>query len=62
MVDIHIGGDGDADFERSHGRSTPMGPKGMIILGAVFIVVGLLVTVWGFSTLSKAKASTSWPR
>jgi len=60
MVDIHIGG-GDADFERSHGRSTPMGPKGMMILGAVFLVIGVLVAAWGFSTLSRAKASKSWP-
>jgi len=61
MVHIHIGGDGDADFERSHGRSTPMGPKGMMIVGGVFVALGLLVTAWGFSTLSRAKASKSWP-
>ena len=61
MVHIHIGGDGDADFRHHHGRSTPMGPKGMMIVGGVFVALGLLVTAWGFSTLSRGKASKSWP-
>ena len=61
MVDIHIGGDADADFMHHDERTTPMGPKGMLIVGGVFAALGLLVTVWGFSTLSRAKASKSWP-
>lgn len=33
----------------------------MILIGIVFLLIGLGVTGWGCSTISRGKASASWP-